>query len=173
MSQLESHAVKTWIINGHGTYDWNFDLTHPVPHNVDVVFFKDSGGKLRMERSWKLYEAIAGGKADTLTGEIRSVIRSGYLIPDFNVTGDAAFPCGAMQADVIDGMKVKKPLVSLLPQEKKRAIDMLKEISDKGGGTVYWVACTEVASQINPSVVNGYIDKPRPAQNMSRLSSTV
>ena len=158
-----------WIINGHGTYEWDFDVTYPVPDNVEVVFFKDSGGTLRIERSWRLYDAIVKGKADTLTDEIRSVIPAGYLIPDFRVTGDISFPCGVMQAEVVDGMKIKKTLVSLLPKEKKRGIDMLKAISEAGGGRVYWVACTKVVSSIRPSVVNGYIDHPRPAQNFSHL----
>lgn len=158
-----------WIINGHGTYEWDFDVTYPVPDNVEVVFFKDSGGKMRIERSWKLYQAIVDGEADTITHEIRSEIPSGYLIPDFRLKGDIAFPCGVMKAEVTDGMTIKKTLVSLLPNEKKRGIDMLKEISDAGGGKVYWVACTEVVSWIKPAVVNAYIDHPRPAQDIRHL----
>ncbi|HEX8211951.1 MAG TPA: hypothetical protein VF584_17375 [Longimicrobium sp.] len=161
-----------YVISGHGTYHWDFDVTVPVPNNINLIFFKDSGGTMRMDRSWSLYEALQEGKQykddQKLASEVRSIILPGQLVPDFQVTGDDSFPSGALLVSNTNGEKSSKEVVSLRSDEAKRGFDLLQAISKDGGGDVYWLACTKVMSNIKAAVVNGYIDNPRKGKGLGK-----
>ncbi|MCM5682900.1 hypothetical protein M8A51_25530 [Schlegelella sp. S2-27] len=146
--------MADYIISCHGTYEYDFPLSHALTGIKTLVVFKNHAGTFRIEKSQKIFDdLLAGNKVDA--SEIWTEMQEGRCYPSLTLRYADDFASGIFKVGSGGAFAIKKygtGWVGTLKQE-------LDWLTQHKAEKVYLMTCTKVVSKIDPKVINGYFDQ--------------
>ncbi len=146
--------MADYIISCHGTYEYDFPLSHALSDISELVVFKNHAGTLRIEKSERIFRSLLDGNDTGLDGEIWTRMGPGRCYPSITLSGASEFASGIFKVGSGGAFPIKKYACKWkgsLQQE-------LKYLASIDAKTVYLLTCTAVVSMIDPAKINAYFD---------------
>lgn len=146
--------MADYIISCHGTYEYDFPLSHSLVGVSELVIFKNHAGTLRIEKSERIFRDLLNGKDQGLESEIWTRMAPGRCYPSITLRGASEFASGIFKV----GSGGAFPIRKYHTQWVGSLHDELKYLTSINAKTVYLLTCTAVVSMIDPAKINHYFD---------------
>lgn len=133
-----------YLVSGHGGLPAGQPATVVVPDGFEVAMFVQQGNVLPDDQAWPIYNHLLAGDTNWANQRVVHRYFEGAPMPNYCCWNypEIQWNSGVFRVGAIT---TNNPVVNLTPYTEGNPLTLAQLfplLAPTGGGTVYWVACT-------------------------------